>query len=118
MKLRNPSAASEDSGEEEESVTRKLPQLGNKNASKDTRRIELGWIHNKRQVRTKCGGGTRKVVVPKKAGYEDLLKLGKELFFPAGQSKKGPLQISISVFLTFKRMRCRMTSTLGSCMNR
>lgn len=92
MKLRNPSRSSlDDSGEEEERAFRKVPLHGNKNASKDTRRIELGWIHNKKQVRTRCGGGTRKVLVKKTDGYEDLIKLGKELFFPEGQSKKGPL---------------------------
>lgn len=69
--------------------------IGNKNACKDTRRLELGWIHNGKQVRTKCGGGTRKLNVPKTAVYDDLIKLGKELFSPRGQSKKGP-EISFS----------------------
>lgn len=90
MKLTKNSNVSEDTSDEEESVNRRKLLMGNKNACKDTRRIEFGWLHNRKQVRVRCGGGTRKVTVKKNAGYDDLIKLGKELFFPKGQSKKGP----------------------------
>ncbi|CAH0563121.1 unnamed protein product [Brassicogethes aeneus] len=43
------------------------------------------------QVKTACGGGTRKIQVKKTASKEDLIKLGIELFFPDGQSSKGKL---------------------------
>lgn len=47
-------------------------------------------MHNGRQVRSRGGGGTRRLVVPKNAAYDDLFRLGKELFFPEGFSRKGP----------------------------
>ncbi len=106
MKLGHASNFSEDAGEKEECGSTRKSMIGNKNAYKDTRRIELGWIHNGKQVRTKCGGGTRKLSVPKNAGYDDLIKLGKELFFPQGQSKKGP-EVSF-VFKIFDFQECEM----------
>ena len=36
--------------------------LGNKNASKSTLKVEIGWIHNGKSVRTKSGGGTRNLI--------------------------------------------------------
>lgn len=53
-----------------------------------TRQIEIGWIHDGKQVRTKCGGGTRKVNLPKKSTKSDIIKSACELFFPNGISKK------------------------------
>ncbi|XP_051960711.1 uncharacterized protein LOC127628074 [Xyrauchen texanus] len=57
------------------------------------RQIEIGWIHTEnketKQVRTKQGGGTRKVAMDINAGYNEILKEGKELFFPDGNSCKG-----------------------------
>ncbi len=106
MKLGHASNFSEDAGEKEECGSTRKSMIGNKNAYKDTRRIELGWIHNGKQVRTKCGGGTRKLSVPKNAGYDDLIKLGKELFFPQGQSKKGP-EVSFG-FKIFDFQECEM----------
>ncbi|VEN64120.1 unnamed protein product, partial [Callosobruchus maculatus] len=65
-------------------------QMFEKNTKK-TRQIEIGWIHQGKQVRTKLGGGTRKTDVPKTARKNDILKIGKDLFFPNNQSTKGPL---------------------------
>lgn len=59
-----------------------------------TRQIELGWLHydvdgRLRQVRTKQGGGTRKVDVPKRANKMYILEKGVALFFVNGVSSKG-----------------------------
>lgn len=68
-------------------------RFGNKNAEKDRRRIELGWIHKcgskSVQIRSKKGGGTRKLTLSKDATKKDLLDMGKMLFFPNGHSSKG-----------------------------
>ena len=34
------------------------------NATKNTRRIELGWMSNRKVLRTSSGDGTQKMVVP------------------------------------------------------
>ena len=66
---------------------------GNRFAAKQTRLIELGWIHkhHKRsiQVRKKKGGGTRKTVVSKTATKKEILSEAVSLFFPNGYSPKG-----------------------------
>lgn len=68
-------------------------KVGNSYATKDNRRIEMGWLHYDKvdfhQVRTKHGGGTRHLTVEKTVTMEELLEIGKGLFFPNGQSSKG-----------------------------
>lgn len=75
---------------EEEEMRR---QYGNKNAYKDSRYIELGWIHKThlraKQVRSRTGGGTRKVCVKKDSTKQDILQEAIKLFFPNGESPKG-----------------------------
>jgi hypothetical protein len=67
----------------------------NANASKSTRRIEIGWMHKEEagsgysQVRARNGGGTRKLTVFKTETKKELLDKGKALFFPNGNSSKG-----------------------------
>ncbi|KAK1886938.1 PiggyBac transposable element-derived protein 4 [Dissostichus eleginoides] len=72
------------------------PGVGNKHASKDTRRVEIGWLNFEKgkyyQVRTRHGGGTRHMSVQKTMTVEELLDIGKALFFPNGKSAKGPLK--------------------------
>lgn len=72
------------------------PETSNKprgRARPSTRNIEIGWVHNDnevtKQVRAKQGGGTRKALINIQAGYDDILKEGKALFFPSGNSSKG-----------------------------
>lgn len=62
----------------------------NKMAAKTTRKIEIGWFHDGKQVRKCSGGGTRTIVISKHAKKSDILSQAKELFFPRGVSKKGP----------------------------
>ncbi|KAJ8010110.1 hypothetical protein DPEC_G00071590 [Dallia pectoralis] len=68
--------------------------IGKKHAVKDTRRVEMGWLHFEKgeyhQVRTKGGGGTRHLSVQKTVNVGELLEIGKDLFFPDGHSAKGP----------------------------
>ena len=62
-----------DSTAEEESEEMRPRQLGNRNAQKQTRKTELGWIHLGVQVRLRKGGGTRKINIRKrcdKEGYD------------------------------------------------
>lgn len=57
-----------------------------KNSQKSTRKIEMGWMHFREgkftQVRTKKGGGTRRISVSKNWRKKDLLEKAAELFFP------------------------------------
>uniref|UniRef100_A0A096M4T5 HECT domain-containing protein n=1 Tax=Poecilia formosa TaxID=48698 RepID=A0A096M4T5_POEFO len=64
----------------------------NKCALKKTRRIDLGWIHDGKQVRTRKGGGTRTIDVPKDTKKSDLINYSKELFFPNGKCRFGSLE--------------------------
>lgn len=61
----------------------------NKRALKMTRKIELGWIHDKRQVRKRNGGGTRFLNISKNAAKAEILSNAKNLFFPNEKSTKG-----------------------------
>ncbi|KAL0164198.1 hypothetical protein M9458_039951, partial [Cirrhinus mrigala] len=87
MKLRKQSTTEPQSEETPETSKPKSRSKARK------RQIEIGWIHadNKetKQVRTKQGGGTRKLAMNINAGYNEILKEGKELFFPDGTSSKG-----------------------------
>lgn len=67
--------------------------VGNKNAERSTRKIEIGWMnyHNGvfKQVRRQTGGGTREVIVGKGETMKKILEDGKKMFFPNGKSIKG-----------------------------
>ncbi|XP_061576483.1 uncharacterized protein LOC133442491 [Cololabis saira] len=73
------------------------PETSNKTkkakAKTSTRNIEIGWVHTDgkitKQIRAKQGGGTRKISVNIQSGYHEILKQGKSLFFPDGESSKG-----------------------------
>ena len=73
--------------------------LGNTNAKREMRRIELGWLDfdNKigdfRQVRTQSGGGTRSLNIPVSASQEDVIEVGKNLFFPTAVPKRAGRQL-------------------------
>ena len=55
-------------------------QMGNKNASKETRMIHLGWIHDGKPIRIKTGGGIRKLIVPKNLEKSALIEESKRIF--------------------------------------
>ena len=62
---------------------------GNKLAQKPDRTIEIGWIHEGQQVRSKTGGGTQKIPIPKDADATVIIEEAKKLFFPGGVSRRG-----------------------------
>ncbi|XP_076880222.1 uncharacterized protein LOC143528391 [Brachyhypopomus gauderio] len=65
----------------------------NKAAVKKTRKVEIGWVHEGKQVRKRSGGGTRILDLSKEAKKADILHHAKDLFFPNGISKKGKWEI-------------------------
>ena len=64
----------------------------NKSKEKSQRKIHLGWLHfdpsQKRYVSVRLlkGGGTRTVSVEVNSNVQDLVKIGKSIFFPNGDS--------------------------------
>lgn len=70
-------------------------QNSSKNAQKNNRKIELGWLNSREgefvQVRTKKGGGTRKEIVPKDSKKHNLIEKAVQLFFPDGKNAEGSL---------------------------
>ncbi|XP_035988972.1 uncharacterized protein LOC110368217 isoform X1 [Fundulus heteroclitus] len=64
-----------------------------KNAQKNVRKVELGWLNFRdgkySQVRTKKGGGTRKVAVSKDCRKNELVEKAVGLFFPAQRNTQG-----------------------------
>lgn len=70
---------------------------GNKFAKKNMRRIEIGWMQTQnssepKQVRSRRGGGTRKVLVDCAATMRELMNVAKNLFFPNGVSAEGKVE--------------------------
>ncbi|XP_031334382.1 uncharacterized protein LOC116174149 [Photinus pyralis] len=55
-----------------------------------------------RQVRTKTGGGTRKISVDQNSKCQEVLTRAIDLFFPLGKSSKGPLTIFEVELLDYK----------------
>lgn len=86
-------------------------QYGNKNAFKDRRYIELGWIHKThlraKQVRSRTGGGTRKVCIKKDSTKQDILQEAIKLFLPNGESPKGKVSEFDIDLWDFFRENCR-----------
>ncbi|XP_038064500.1 uncharacterized protein LOC119735750 [Patiria miniata] len=68
---------------------------GNRNATSDKRKIDIGWLdfdctsQTYKQVRKQKGGGTRQLSVLKTTGRAELLDLAQGLFFKDGVSSKG-----------------------------
>lgn len=71
-----------------------IPKRSKHGNIKNERQIELGWFCGcggapPKQVRTRLGGGVRKVSISKNARKFELIHEAKELFFPNGISSKG-----------------------------
>lgn len=56
------------------------------------RKVEVGWIHAGKQVRTPRGSGTRKLNLPKSCKKGEILEEVKPLFSPEGKSPMGPIE--------------------------
>ncbi len=85
----------------------------NKMAEKITRKIEIGWFHEGKQVRKRSGGGTRTIDISKNAKKYDILSKAKELFFPRGVSKKGPWEIFSHDVFDFQESELEDAITVG-----
>ncbi|XP_046704308.1 uncharacterized protein LOC124385191 [Silurus meridionalis] len=83
-KLRKKMSTATTSHEEETTEERRPTKKASykRNATKSSRKIELGWLHEGKQVRKRCGGGTRILDISKDATKNDLMSHAKELFFP------------------------------------
>ncbi|KAJ8047916.1 hypothetical protein HOLleu_00033 [Holothuria leucospilota] len=91
----------------------------NQNAARQTRKIEIGWIdynHSKKeykQVRTKGGGGVRKVSVNKNAKNIDIIREAKNLFFPNGTSLRGKEEEFSFKVMNYQLIEMDNVSTVG-----
>ncbi|XP_038159039.1 uncharacterized protein LOC119795229 isoform X1 [Cyprinodon tularosa] len=71
--------------------------IGNKNAEKRERRIELGWMdfdskqQQYKQVKAIKGGGTRHWTIDKNLTVEEVRVMAENIFFPDGASKNKKL---------------------------
>ena len=103
--------------------TRAIKLKGNANASKPTKIVEVGWLNfcNSKnsyvQVRSQCGGGTRLVSFDKQDTAKYVLEKGKSLFFPSGQSKKGPSSNFQFEVCDFQEKPVAETSTISELYN-
>lgn len=88
-KLSQKRKCDDDSSVSQEGVT--------KNAQKNMRKIELGWMNYDpdekiyKQVRTRKGGGTRKLQVSKDSKKSDLIQEAVQLFFVDGKNTQGDI---------------------------
>lgn len=86
---------------------------------KSERKIEIGWLHFSEkeerytQVRTRNGGGSRKVLFPKDGKKADILSKGKSLFFPNGISPKGKVDDFEFEVMDFKENSLDDDETVG-----
>jgi len=86
-----------DTGENMEK--RKMVMKDNKYAKRNTRRIEVGWLHYEsksnnavRQVRPAKGGGTRHLMVASDTTVAQVMQSALDIYFPDGVSQKGRLE--------------------------
>ncbi|XP_073683553.1 uncharacterized protein [Garra rufa] len=88
-----------------------------KNAQKSMRKIEMGWMHFREgkftQVRTKKGGGTRKICVSKDCRKKDLLEQAVTLFFPGEKSSEGNFTDFVVDITDFKEQAIDDQITVG-----
>lgn len=85
------------------------------------RQIKLGWLLERddgvlHEVRTKLGGGTRKITASKDFKKEQILKISVDLFFPKGMNCRGKISDFESInFLDFQQKNYD-SLLLGTCM--
>lgn len=101
-----------------------MQRIGNKNAARKTRMIEIGWLHNKftdvdySQKRRENGGKARSVPVLKTAVKRDILDIGKSLFSPKGVSKAGPVHLFEYDVKDFQHSDIPEDETVGEIFDR
>ncbi|XP_030277557.1 uncharacterized protein LOC115584345 isoform X3 [Sparus aurata] len=115
-KLKTATAGQDEESEQEPwpaKSAKKPSRDRSKNAVKSSRKIELGWIHEGKQMRKRSGGGTRVLEVSKNSTKTDILSHAKELFFPGGESTKGKWEDFLHDIYDFKESRLDESSTVG-----
>ena len=95
----------------------KRPQMrGNANASKSTRKLQIGLKENTedgiKTVRGINGGGTREDEVPKIMTMTDLTQKAKGLFFPNGRSPVGDASRFTFCMMDMYNMRIEDSQTV------
>lgn len=93
---KNPNSSSDEGTSASSSTPKKtkkhMARVGNKSAMKEKKKVEVGWIHEGKQVRSPRGGGTRKIDLPKQSTKDSILEEVKPLFFPNGNSQLGKVE--------------------------
>ncbi|XP_073727925.1 uncharacterized protein [Misgurnus anguillicaudatus] len=88
-----------------------------KNAQKNMQKIEMGWMHFREgkftQVRTKKGGGTRKISVSKDCRKSELLEKAAELFFPGEKCSEGSIADFVVDITDFQEQAIDEQITVG-----
>ena len=92
--------------------------IGNKNAEKKNRKIELGWVNlnTKTQalqgVRSSNGGGTRHITIPKSCTMADLLIVAQNIYFENDVSPLGSISDFTTSILNFKKEPTEVNNTV------
>lgn len=88
-----------------------------KNAQKNVRKVEIGWMHfhdgKFLQVRTKKGGGTRKISVSKDCKKDELIERALDLFFPNKKNAKGRISDFVVDITDFQEHSFDDQTTVG-----
>lgn len=91
-----------------------------------SKKVQLGWVHyDEKQrkyigVRTPRGGGTRDVPFPFSASAKEIIEVGKELFYPNGNSCHGlisDMDFKITIIENLKIDGEEVPFTLGQYIN-
>ncbi|KAL3875921.1 hypothetical protein ACJMK2_033825 [Sinanodonta woodiana] len=102
---------------------RYLSLIGNINAKKVQRRLEVGWLdfdpvtESYKQVKTASGGGTRQLKLDLHITMAELLETAKILFFPNGESMRGKLDEFTFDISDFSKCSISQEKTLEEVYN-
>uniref|UniRef100_A0AAV2M5A2 C2H2-type domain-containing protein n=1 Tax=Knipowitschia caucasica TaxID=637954 RepID=A0AAV2M5A2_KNICA len=104
--------------------SRRLHGMGNTNAKRQIKRIELGWMsfdedeERYKQVRTKNGGGTLPLSIDVGNTMEDIKALAESLFFPDGVSKRNQRLADYSTHIESSQVHVDMTDTVAQAYDK
>ncbi|XP_053388699.1 uncharacterized protein LOC128551808 [Mercenaria mercenaria] len=94
-------------------------KAGNAYAERTIRRLELGWMDYSnqsmcyKQVRQRCGGGVRHLMVEKTLSLKAVLNHALDAFFPSRISQRGILQEFETELKDFQGMCVNMENTIN-----
>ncbi|XP_051814301.1 uncharacterized protein LOC127536900 [Acanthochromis polyacanthus] len=96
---------------------------GNKNAKRNVRRIEVGWMdfdeeeERFKQVRSVRGGGTRHLSIDKDKTVANIKVMAESLFFPKGLSKNNRSLSHYSSHIESSQVHVDMSNTVEELYN-